>query len=264
MPHVASQMWAGQLERPDVGHRRAVTLSAKSLDFQRPPTTPPRRPRKMSNAESVPSLSLLMPENQPWDFGSIRHIRQPSHGTPPFTPRTPFSSVDSIFDLPSGVSAASSDTPISSTQSSFVAELEDTSQGLVPKPLSPRRKSQPTAASYIKELQSPAFSVSIPITLLLVSWSSSCNSSSNIFTEYLEWQWCNTIPKLFGLFLRPTRLNRPKDNPKTRGLFFKMSALNHTISSDRLSTSGWSQRTLNLPESLTFPRPIEVELDFFK
>lgn len=175
MPHVASQMWAGQLERPDVSHRRAATLSARSLDFQRPTTAPPRRPRKMSNAESVPSLSLLMPENQPWDFGSIRHIRQPSHGTPPFTPRTPFSSVDSIFDLPSGVSAASSDTPISSTQSSFVAELEDTSRGLVPKPLSPRRKSQPTAASYIKELQSPAFSVSIPITLLLVSRSSSCN-----------------------------------------------------------------------------------------
>jgi hypothetical protein len=42
-----------------------------------------------------------------------------------------------------------------------------------------------------------------------------------------------------------------------------MSALNHIISSDRLSTSGWSQRTLNLPESLTFLRPIEVELDLF-
>lgn len=157
MPHVVSQMSSGEFARTNLVNRQSVSKSVAmpkiSVEFQQPPTVLPYRPRKSSNSEAVPRLSLLMPESQYRDFGSVRHIQQPSSSSDSFTP---YSSADSVFDLPSGTS--SFETPISSVNSPFAAELEDTSITSTQNSLGP--KCQPANEAYITELKSPQFSVS--------------------------------------------------------------------------------------------------------
>jgi hypothetical protein len=95
----------------------------------------------------VSNLSLLAtPENERWDFGSIRHIRQYYSDD-----YTPISAVDSIFELPCDGAFGS---PNSSNHSSFIAELEDTSPIVLAKfsphissdksPVFPQITAQPT------------------------------------------------------------------------------------------------------------------------
>lgn len=157
MPHISSQI------HYDEPNRRATapTLqrSPEFHDFQRPAQG--RRPRKMSNAEDFPSLSLLNTSNgnKQWDIGSIRHIRQTSCNSD----LTPDSAVESIFDAYSAGPYESPSTPNSSSHSSFVAELEDTSPA--PIKVSKTKASvlkDPVVTqleSYIEKLQRPEFSV---------------------------------------------------------------------------------------------------------
>jgi hypothetical protein len=121
VPHVITQWKSGQtskegLERKQA-HRRAKASSEYGV-YLKPVISPTRtRPR---GAKSVSSLSLLgTPENERWDFGSIRHIRQ--HSSDAYTP---ISAVDSVFERPCDGAFGS---PNSSNHSSFIAELEDTS-----------------------------------------------------------------------------------------------------------------------------------------
>ncbi|KAE8447985.1 hypothetical protein EG329_009908 [Mollisiaceae sp. DMI_Dod_QoI] len=122
MPHVATQWQTGQYQRGSYDSRLSTGHLRKSSEYLRPIAIPPPRPghRHPGVVRQSPSMSFLgSPENEKWDFGSIRHIRQYSFDT-----TTPVSAVDSVFELPS---ASSYDSPSSSTHSSFVAELEDTS-----------------------------------------------------------------------------------------------------------------------------------------
>jgi hypothetical protein len=118
VPHVATQWQSGQISKEGLERKQAHRRAKASSEYLRPIVSP-ARPRQRG-AKSVSSLSFLAtPENERWDFGSIRHIREPSSDA-----YTPISAVDSIFELPSGEAFGS---PNSSNHSSFIAELEDTS-----------------------------------------------------------------------------------------------------------------------------------------
>ncbi|KUJ10766.1 uncharacterized protein LY89DRAFT_723346 [Mollisia scopiformis] len=118
MPHVASQWNSGQHQRGSYDARLSTGKARKSTEYLRPIAIPPSRPGRQPRQS--PGMSFLAtPETERWDFGSIRHIRQHSSET-----KTPVSAVDSVFELPS---ATSYNSPNSSTHSSFIAELEDTS-----------------------------------------------------------------------------------------------------------------------------------------
>jgi hypothetical protein len=120
MPHVSSQWQSGDSQRASCDARLSTGPARKSTEYLRPIAIPPCRP--MRHIRQSPSMSLLTPDNDRWDFGSIRHIRQYSSEN-----KTPTSAVDSVFELPSATSAASFYSPNSSTHTSFIAELEDTS-----------------------------------------------------------------------------------------------------------------------------------------
>ena len=118
MPHVVTQMGSEEQSQEALTRREAVVISKRPREFKTPAPPPMRQIRK-PGVKPLPSLSLLaMPENNRWDFGSIRHIRQPPNEF------TPDSATDSVFEIPSG---GPRDTPNSSTHSLFIAELEDTS-----------------------------------------------------------------------------------------------------------------------------------------
>lgn len=118
MPHVASQWNSGQHQRGSYDARLSTGKARKSTEYLRPIAIPPSRPGRQPRQS--PNMSFLAtPDTERWDFGSIRHIRQHSSET-----KTPVSAVDSVFELPS---ATSYNSPNSSTHSSFIAELEDTS-----------------------------------------------------------------------------------------------------------------------------------------
>jgi hypothetical protein len=115
MPPVVTQWEAGQWSREGIESRRARANS----EYLRPITFSPTdrysgslRTKKSSNFPGTP-------ESNRWDFGSIRHIKQGSTEM-----RTPLSTVDSVFEPPGNKSHES---PNSSTHSSLIAELEDTS-----------------------------------------------------------------------------------------------------------------------------------------
>jgi hypothetical protein len=134
MPHVVTQWDAGQWSREGIESRRARANS----EYLRPSTFSPTD-RYSGGLRTKTSLHFPgTPESNRWDFGSIRHIRQGSTDI-----STPVSAVDSIFELPCNESYQS---PNSSTHSSFMAELEDTS---------------PAAIRHSRPLASPASSVSL-------------------------------------------------------------------------------------------------------
>jgi hypothetical protein len=141
LPHVVSQWETGQWSREGIDARgaRANSEYLKPIAFS--PTD-----RNSGGLRTRPSLNFLgTPESDRWDFGSIRHIKQCSTEM-----RTPISAVDSVFELPC---AEARDSPNSSTHSSFIAELEDTSSVVVYS----KRPVPPAAAS---SLTSPPLQVS--------------------------------------------------------------------------------------------------------
>lgn len=176
MPHVASQMRSGELflETPAPKQAGALLRSKRSVDLQRPKSAGLyRQRRKTSNADDVPSLSLLvnMPSNHHWDIGSIRHIRESSSASEGVTPD---SAVPSVFELPSAEPDDSPNSSISSAYPSFVAELEDTSpfvpqkKSLAPiedpyvAPLSVKKRPSAEAKRfYFEQLNRPEISVSL-------------------------------------------------------------------------------------------------------
>jgi hypothetical protein len=144
MPHVVTQWETGQWLREDIEPRRARANS----EYLRPivyPTTeknsPGLRTKKSLNFPGTP-------KSNHWDFGSIRHIKQSSKEM-----QTPDSVVDSIFELPCNEPHKS---PNSSTHSSFIAELEDTSPVMVHKrhfsPASTTSLSMPPSLAHPKGL----------------------------------------------------------------------------------------------------------------
>jgi len=115
MPHVVTQWEAGQWSREGIESRRARANS----EYLRPITFSPTD-RHSTGLRTKASLNFPgTPDSNRWDFGSIRHIKQGSTEM-----STPVSAIDSIFELPCNQTHES---PNSSTHSSFMAELEDTS-----------------------------------------------------------------------------------------------------------------------------------------
>ena len=127
MPHIVSQMVSEEQSYDALRRREAAIIYKRSTEFERSLPSPTSQ-RTGTALRPLPSLSLLsMPESKRWDFGSIRHIRQPSDEC------TPTSETETVFELPSG---GSRDTLSSWTNSLFIAELEDTSP-IVPSKLPP-------------------------------------------------------------------------------------------------------------------------------
>jgi len=115
MSHVVTQWENGQWLRESLEPRRARASS----EYLRPIVYPTAE-RNSPGLRTKKSLNFPgTPESNLWDFGSIRHIKQSSKEMQP-----PDSPVDSIFELPCNEPHKS---PNSSTHSSFIAELEDTS-----------------------------------------------------------------------------------------------------------------------------------------
>lgn len=117
IPHIFTQWEPGQFSRPACGLER-IDSGKKTDDFRRPSPSTRKQYFKLDYVSpATPSGQSLMltPESNRWAFESCRNLRKsPSE----------LSAVDSIFELPSG---DPDESPASSTHSSFVAELEDTS-----------------------------------------------------------------------------------------------------------------------------------------
>jgi hypothetical protein len=113
MPHVVTQWETGQWPREGIHARRAKSASENLRPIAISPTN-----RKSDGPRTKPNL-LGPPENDQWDIGSIRHIKQAS-----IDMSTPISAIDSAFELPCN---DIHDSPNSSTHSFSIAELEDTS-----------------------------------------------------------------------------------------------------------------------------------------
>jgi len=175
MPHVASQFCetrSSAIPRQQKVRRQTTPMPQKSPmlqrspefhEFQRPTRPLPRR--KINTTDDLPSLSLLItgPDNKHWDCGSIRHIRYPSASDT----GTPESANDSIFELPSGVPIIDSpNTPNSSVNSPFIAELEDTSSSVISKCTVSKDVVAADLESYMSKLQRPEFSVSLHPALI--------------------------------------------------------------------------------------------------
>jgi len=153
MSHVASQMLQGEPSRQSHNSARLGKMRTQSTQFH---TESMPHPRRQGNS-MAPTLSLLVtPNDNYWDFGSVRHLRQLSPDKP-----TPISAVDSVFDMPSAVSAQS---PNSSIQSPV--ELEDTS----PRVAKSQNRFHFTDKSY-QPPQSPPLSVRT-LRELALFWSS--------------------------------------------------------------------------------------------
>jgi hypothetical protein len=144
LPHVVTQWETGQWSREGIDARRARANSEYLKPIAFSPTD-----RNSGGLRKRPSLNFLgTPESDRWDFGSIRHIKQCSTEM-----RTPISAVDSVFELPC---TEARDSPNSSTHSSFIAELEDTSPVVVH---SKRLISPAAASSLASSLASPPLQV---------------------------------------------------------------------------------------------------------
>lgn len=174
MHHVASQMRSGELFLDTPARKQALARSHRSIDVQRPKSAGLyRQRRKTSNADDVPSLSLLvnMPQNRHWDIGSIRHIREPTSASDDCTPN---SAAPSVFELSSADAGDSPNSSVGSPYPQFVAELEDTSPSTPPKssiilPVTPyvaplsvtKTKPAEVKESYVEQLNRSEFSVGI-------------------------------------------------------------------------------------------------------
>jgi hypothetical protein len=166
MPHVITQWHSGHSLRESVDGRQPTSLkSAKSsYDIRRSAPISPRK-RDPGGVRPTPSLNLLVtPGSTRWDFGANQHTR---HYSPDAF--TPMSGVDSVFEPPS---AHQIESPNSSTHSSCIAELEDTST-----PVVARAKKQfipkPTKVSPIANATMQFKTTKISVRLLLPNLPSS-------------------------------------------------------------------------------------------
>lgn len=116
MPHVVTQWQSGQ---PSWERRDEIRPPKLSTPSHHPNPSPLRsRHRSQGNLKQRPSPALpATPERGKWDFASTKPMWQYQDQD------TPTSTVESVFELPSGTTRS----PNSSRNSLFVAELEDTS-----------------------------------------------------------------------------------------------------------------------------------------
>ncbi len=140
MPHVVTQWESGQWTHEGSDARRVKSTS----EYLRPiPVSPPAN-RNSGGLSPRPNMNLLgTPGSDLWDFGSIHHIKQGCTET-----GTPISAVESVFELPSNDIHES---PNSSTHSSFIAELEDTS----PIAVQSKRPAPPASPSVLPAFPAP-------------------------------------------------------------------------------------------------------------
>lgn len=124
MPHVVSQWQSDHFPR-DMEYRRSTKLEkATSTEFLRPVQISIRRSRRAGGVRPTPSLKLLAArDNEGWDYGAGRGDWEQTAWEHSGGGRTPTSSVESVFEM---YTSNSYDSPNSSTNSSFIAELEDT------------------------------------------------------------------------------------------------------------------------------------------
>ncbi|KAH6721513.1 hypothetical protein BKA61DRAFT_423677, partial [Leptodontidium sp. MPI-SDFR-AT-0119] len=141
MPHVVSQWQSDHFPRRDMDIRGSTQLEkATSSEFLRPVQISIRRSRRPGGVRPTPSLKLRAArDDERWDYGSSRADWEQTAWEQSGGGRTPSSSVESVFEM---YSSGSYDSPNSSTNSSFVAELEDTA--LVTRP---SRRSAPPASN---------------------------------------------------------------------------------------------------------------------
>lgn len=141
MPHVVSQWQSDHFPRRDMDIRGSTQLEkATSSEFLRPVQISIRRSRRPGGVRPTPSLKLRAArDDERWDYGSSRADWEQTAWEQSGGGRTPSSSVESVFEM---YSSGSYGSPNSSTNSSFVAELEDTA--LVTRP---SRRSAPPASN---------------------------------------------------------------------------------------------------------------------
>ncbi|KAG4435059.1 hypothetical protein IFR05_009449 [Cadophora sp. M221] len=141
MPHVISQWQSDHIPRRDLDIRGSTQLQkATSSEFLRPVQISIRRSRRAGGVRPTPSLKLRAARDDAcWDYGPNSGDWEQTAWEQSGGGRTPSSSVESVFEM---YSSSSYDSPNSSTNSSFIAELEDTA--IVTRP---SRRSAPPASN---------------------------------------------------------------------------------------------------------------------
>ncbi|KAH7370070.1 hypothetical protein BKA65DRAFT_544794 [Rhexocercosporidium sp. MPI-PUGE-AT-0058] len=125
MPHVVSQWQSDHFPQRNMDIRGSTQLGkATSTEFLKPVQISIRRSKRAGGVRQTPSLKLLAArDTERWDYGSNRTDWEQTAWEQSGGGRTPSSSVESVFEM---YSSNSYDSPNSSTNSSFMAELEDT------------------------------------------------------------------------------------------------------------------------------------------
>ncbi len=141
MPHVVTQWHAEKSELEMSKSRTQLQTPKIPSEYLIPIWIEPSYRKRVPNIQSPSLASSAISAHEPWDFGSIRQIRQYSSSS-----NTPISAVESVFELPS---ADIINSPNSSIHSYYVAELEDTSP--CPSTISarPRGHSSPVKPSVV-------------------------------------------------------------------------------------------------------------------
>ncbi|PVH71187.1 hypothetical protein DL98DRAFT_111886 [Cadophora sp. DSE1049] len=125
MPHVVSQWQSDHFPGREMEYRHSTKLEkATSTEFLRPVQISIRRSKRAGGVRPTPSLKLLAArDNERWEYSSGRGDWEQTAWEQSGGGRTPSSSVESVFEM---YTSGSYDSPNSSTNSSFIAELEDT------------------------------------------------------------------------------------------------------------------------------------------
>lgn len=139
MPHVVSQWQSDHFPGREMEYRQSTKLEkATSTEFLRPVQISIRRSRRAGGVRPTPSLKLhAARDNDRWEYSSGRGDWEQTAWEKSGAGRTPSSSVESVFEM---YTSGSYDSPNSSSNSSFIAELEDTA-------LVPSRRSAPPSSN---------------------------------------------------------------------------------------------------------------------
>lgn len=124
MPHVVSQWQSDHFPGREMEYRRSTKLEkATSTEFLRPVQISIRRSRRAGGVRPTPSLKLLAARDDHWQYASGTGDWEQTAWEQSGGGRTPSSSVESVFEM---YTSGPYDSPNSSANSSFIAELEDT------------------------------------------------------------------------------------------------------------------------------------------
>ncbi|KAK0106323.1 hypothetical protein ONS96_003959 [Cadophora gregata f. sp. sojae] len=258
MPHVVSQWQSDQSPARDMEYRQSTKLEkATSTEFLRPVQISIRRSKRAGGVRPAPSLKFLSPrEDERWEYSSGRGDWEQTAWEQSGAGRTPSSSVESVFEM---YTSGPYDSPNSSTNSSFIAELEDTA--LVTRP---SRRSAPPSSNKIvyispssmefqtTELSARAVIKVVDETIAAIEDSNRKLLSRAVAAEEAAKALLEQNSQLQLKIERCTRKSRPKTAPSS-----PVSRTRQKRNQDPQSATPLSVFNATIDEQLVTPRPVK-------